>query len=296
MGFRIAGLRAYMTIMTQPEHSPAAHCATLARTHDRDRFLCAQFAPAAARDDLYALLAFNLELVRGAETASEPILGQMRVQWWRDAMDDIFAGRPPGHPVAQALSVAAVRQSLPRADVDRLMAARFGDVGAAAPPDLDGLVGFIDDTAGALMHLHAAVIAPGTDKRALAAVARAWGLVGLLRSVPYHAAAGRRYLPEAVCRAHGLSERALFAGKGGAALRAVMADMADAVDRQLKIARDCTPRPAKGEMALYLPAVLAAGYLSRLRRHGFQPVATAHTGPTPGQMLRMAFAAWRRTY
>ena len=61
---------------------------------DNDRFLTALFAAAAEREALFALYAFNIEIAKTRETVSEPLIGQMRLQWWRDAIDEIFGDGP----------------------------------------------------------------------------------------------------------------------------------------------------------------------------------------------------------
>ena len=66
--------------------------AALVRRHDRDRFQTALFAPAARREALFALYAFNYEIARVRESVREPMLGQIRLQWWREAIDAAFAG------------------------------------------------------------------------------------------------------------------------------------------------------------------------------------------------------------
>ena len=69
--------------------------AGLVRQHDRDRFLTTLFAPDDRREDLLALYAFNHEVAKTREVVSEPTLGRIRLQWWRDNLEAIYAGQPP---------------------------------------------------------------------------------------------------------------------------------------------------------------------------------------------------------
>ena len=64
--------------------------AALVRRHDRDRFQTALFVPAARRDALFALYAFNYEIARVRESVSEPTLGLIRLEWWRQSLDAAF--------------------------------------------------------------------------------------------------------------------------------------------------------------------------------------------------------------
>ena len=89
-------------------------CAEQLRSHDHDRFLTCLFAPSGAREDLFALYAFNLEIAKVAEVVSEPMAGQIRIQWWREALDGLYAGAPRKHQVAVPLSEAVRRHELTR--------------------------------------------------------------------------------------------------------------------------------------------------------------------------------------
>ena len=73
----------------------SAYLLAEAKRRDPDRFLCALFAPAERRDDLLALLLFNDELARIPDAVTQPVTGLIRLQWWRDALDELLTGRPP---------------------------------------------------------------------------------------------------------------------------------------------------------------------------------------------------------
>ena len=83
---------------------PAAPMRTHVRESDYARYLCAQFAPPSLRLHLYAVAAFAAEAARIPARVNEPAMGQLRVAWWREALDRIEAGSPPDHPVALALA------------------------------------------------------------------------------------------------------------------------------------------------------------------------------------------------
>ena len=52
-------------------------------------------APLAARQILFPLYAFNVEVARAPWVASEPMIGEMRLQWWRDVLEEIGADEVP---------------------------------------------------------------------------------------------------------------------------------------------------------------------------------------------------------
>ena len=149
---------------------------------DPDRWLASRFvAEEAARGDLIALYAFTNELARAPAVASQPLIGEMRLAWWREALDEIFEGRPVRrHPVVQALAEAVRRRSLPREPLESLVDARLRDLDPW-PLGEGEAEAYIDATAGRLMALAAHSLAPEADPQAVVHAARAWGLAGLHR-------------------------------------------------------------------------------------------------------------------
>src|ERR1700688_3294173 len=105
-----------------------AHCEALARAADRDRFLAALFAPAEHRGALHALYAFNIEIARVREIIREPLAGEIRLQWWSDAIAGKAAGDVGSNPVAAALLAVVARYRLPSELLTELIAARRFDL------------------------------------------------------------------------------------------------------------------------------------------------------------------------
>ena len=100
----------------------------IAREGDPDRYAAALFAPRTARGPLFALCAFNVELARIAEQSSEPQLGEIRLQWWRDALSRASVGETAGHPVADAVASESRRYALSGESLAGLIDARHFDV------------------------------------------------------------------------------------------------------------------------------------------------------------------------
>jgi phytoene synthase len=153
----------------------------LIRRVDPDRWLASRFvSDAEARGDIVALYALNYELSRAAEVASQPLIGEMRLAWWREALDEIFEDRPVRrHPVALALAEAVRRRRLDRADLEALVDGRLREL-EPWPLGEDEVFDYLDATAGCLMTLAAKALAPET-RVDLRPAARAWGLAGLTR-------------------------------------------------------------------------------------------------------------------
>jgi len=167
-------------------------CAARVERGDPDRFLAAMAAPVAARGPLFVLYALNLELARAPWVTAEPLIAQMRLQFWREvvALED-----PRAHEVAAPLQ-ALVRAGLPVAPLHRMIDAREAEIGTKAPfADDAALWAYLDGTAGALMQ--ASVLALGGPESAAAGdYGAAQGLANYFLAIPALQAAGRQPLPD----------------------------------------------------------------------------------------------------
>lgn len=244
------------------------HCAEEARRHDADRLACALFAPPPARRGLVALLAFNLELARLRDHVREPMLGAMRLQWWRDGLDGIYAGTPRVQPVAMALADTVARHSLPRPVLEALIDGRERDFDPEPFADLAAVEAYVSGTSGALGAAMMAVLGGDMAAQDLARRAgTAFGLVGLARAVPFHAGQGRWLLPDDLLRAEGVDREATATGRFTPGLGAVLATM---TTRAVSMA----PSPDSLLRALrpaLLPAPLAMAQARKLAAANFNP-------------------------
>ena len=252
--------------MAQPER--LSENGMTVRRYDRDRFVTALFAPPAAREDLFTLYAFNTEIARIRETVSEPMLGQIRLQWWRDTLDCVCRGDPTHNPLADNLSELIRRQSLPRPLFDRLVEARELDMQDAPAETLSQLKLYVEDSAAGLSAL-AALILGGDDaatQEAARHIGQAWGLIGLLRAHAYTIKVRRLYLPVKEKR---LDIEEILAGENPRGLSELAEQIAHMAADHLSAARKLRRQISRGALPALLPAKLADGYLAKLKAARF---------------------------
>ena len=92
----------------------ASYCAQLVRDHDFERYAATLFMPPRARRPVLALYAFNTELRRIRDHVSQPLPGEIRLQWWRDLVDGDARGSVEANPIAAELMAAVANHDLPR--------------------------------------------------------------------------------------------------------------------------------------------------------------------------------------
>lgn len=236
-----------------------AACAELVRRGDADRWLSLSTVPAAARARLLPLYAFNLEVARAPWISSEPMIGQMRLQWWRDALQEIAEGAPPRRhevvtPLAEVLTPEAA------AGLDTLVLMRHRDLELAPFADAGALQHYLEETGGRLLLSAASVLQAETT--GLADAGYAGALAGYFRAVAELRARGRRPLPDE--RPETL---AAMARDGLVRWRAARAA---AVDRRaIPALRSLWRTPALLDLAAQEPARILRGGLDTapVRRH-----------------------------
>ena len=173
-------------------------CARMVERHDPDRFLTVMAAPANLRDRLWPLYAYNIEIARAPYVSAEPMVAEMRLQWWVDAVAAIASGSPyRGHEVAGPLGALVAKAALP---VDPLLAmaeARRRDVWGKPFADEAALFAYLDATTGNLMWLAAKALgADDAVEPVVRQVGLAMGLSAWFAALPDLVARGRRPLPD----------------------------------------------------------------------------------------------------
>ena len=132
-------------------------CQEMDRAGDKDRFLATLFAPEKYRRALHALYAFNLEIARVREVAHQPVAGEIRLQWWRDRIAELYRGVAVEHPVVEGLGGVISARKLPRDLFDALIGAREQDLEEAPFATMDELEAYADATSGNVMRLAARI-------------------------------------------------------------------------------------------------------------------------------------------
>jgi NADH dehydrogenase [ubiquinone] 1 alpha subcomplex assembly factor 6 len=269
--------------------------AALVRRYDPDRFQTALFAPAARREALFALYAFNFEIARVRDSITQPTLGQIRLQWWRENIADAFGGGTVRHhPLVEPLTAIIREHALTRAYFDRLIDARETDLDDTAPADLAILEDYAEGTSASLVYLALEVLGPRNPEYCVAGyhVGIAYAVAGLLRAMPFWARGGRRFIPGDLAERCGIAERDYLQARSTAGLRAATAELAAAASRHLDQAHPPGGKLPRSALPALLPARIAQNWLARLKRANFDALDPDLAVSDPLQTWRLAIAAF----
>jgi phytoene/squalene synthetase len=266
------------------------YCVEAVRTGDRERWLCALFAPETARAEIMVLLAFNLEVARVRDSVREPHMALIRLQWWRDALTEAMAGTPRRHPVCVALAPVLARHAGLASVLETMIDARETDIEEVPFVTMEDLIAYAEATSGALARSVARVlglVGEDADTGALA-LGRGWALVGLIRASAHQASLRRCPVPAQLLSANGVGIEAWFAGRPGPGAPGAIREICRHAETSFATARRLAPRGAG--LALGGLEVLGRNHLGRIARAGHDPFASALGATIPSDPLRLAWS------
>jgi phytoene synthase len=268
----------------------AAFCAELVRAHDFERYASTLFVEADTRRALLALYAFNVEISRVREQVSQPLPGEVRLQWWTDMLADAGHGGVEGNPVAAELKRAIRTCGLPAERLSRLIDEHQFDLYNDPMPSMAALEAYVYDTSSALYALGARIM--GRQSEATDHLARhagfAEGFARVIAALPIDATRRQLFVPLQLLESHGSGMEEAFAGKETPQLRAALDRLIGEAHAHLKTAFELLADAPPEIGPLFLPLALVRRDLKRMAR-----ADTDLFVPQTRSRLRTLWTLWR---
>lgn len=274
------------------DRAAEAFCTGLVRAQDFRTYAASLFVPPQARRAWIALAAFNAEVAHVRDHVSQPLPGEIRLQWWRDALTGGGQGRDhgavEGNPVAAELLRTMAQHDLPVEAFVRLIDAHVFDVYDDPMPDMAALEAHCRDTAAAMYDLRAKVM--GVNSPEIARLAEhagiAEGLVDVMLALPRHAARRQLYLPDDLMSVHGVIAEEVFLQQSSSPLKDALAHLRCEANTQMKQALLMLEDAPSAARAAFLPLVVIGKTLARL--DSSEPFA-----PPSSSRFGMLWTTWR---
>ena len=268
----------------------AEFCADLVRGHDFARYASTLFVPVARRRALLALYAFNVEISRIRELVSQPLPGEVRMQWWIDMLAGEGHGGVEGNPVAAELKLAIRNCRLPVERLSRLIDEHQFDLYNDPMPTMAALEGYINDTSSALFSLGAGIA--GWQSPEIEHLARhaglAQGMAQVVAALPLDASRRQLFVPLQLLESHGSGMAEVFAGKETPKLRAALDHLIGEAKEHLATALALLDNAPREVRPVFLPLALLARDLQRMSRADSNPFL-----PRATPRFRTLWTLWR---
>ena len=276
--------------MTATSKESAAFCADLVRTHDFVRYASTLFLPAVQRRALLSIYAFNVEISRVREQVSQPLPGEMRLQWWTDMLEGAGHGGVEGNPVAAELLHTIGEYRLPIQPLSRLIEEHQFDLYNDPMPSMAALEGYVTDTSGALFLLGARIAAQpsaATDHLARHA-GLAQGIAQVISALPLDAARRQLFVPLQLLQQHGSGVEQVYSGKQTPQARAAIDQLVGEARNHLRTAFELLAHVPPQVRPVFLPLAAVHRDVKRMSRADFDPFL-----PHMTSRLRILWTLWR---
>lgn len=275
--------------------SPDAYCQDKAAKSGSSFYYSFLFLPPDRRRAITALYAFCREVDDVVDEVSDPAIARIKLAWWREELDRLFSGEPQ-HPVGKALLPALSQFGLEREHLEALIDGMEMDLHPVLYPDRMSLETYCHRVAGVVGLLSARIFGFTHDSTLEYAhtLGIAFQLTNILRDIGEDARRGRVYLPGEEMAKHGITAADILALKDTPALRALLADQAQA-------ARDMYARafallPHEDRKAQRPGLIMATIYQTLLEEISAEKYAVMHQriALTPLRKLWLAWRTWMR--
>jgi phytoene synthase len=268
-------------------HEMFDHCEALVRSADKDRYLSALFAPAEHRGALFALYAFHIEVARIPDVVTEPVAGEVRLQWWSEAIYDQRPEEMRGHPIANALAEVIEQYRLPRRLFDQMIETRRAHLGRELFGSVDELERYTRGTSSSLIELAARVMGAAALEFAGPA-GISLGIVSLLRNFASDAVRGHVTAPADMMIQNSVLPQDILAGKTTVQIIALLGHLRNVAIRHYEEARVLIEREGHDAVAAWLPIATVPLDLRALGRTAKEPFAQIEV-----PRWRRQWALWR---
>ena len=272
------------------ENSSAAFCATLVRNHDFENYAATLFAPIHCRRALLALHAFNVEIIRVREQITQPLPGEIRLQWWTDVLAGEGYGGVEGNPVAAELLLAIRDHGLPVERLSRLIEEHHFDLYNDPMPNMVTLERYLGDTSCTLFSLAARIVGHQSDETDHLArhAGLARGIAQVIATLGSDASRRQLFVPLQLMEQHGYGLEQVFAGRVTPPLRAALGELTAAAQSHLDTALGLLPSTPPNSRAVFLPLALVGPALKRTASADVEPFV-----PQAASRLRILWTLWR---
>ncbi len=243
----------------------------LVRLSDSTRYIATLFAPENCRHHLFALYAFNVEITRIRDVITQPLPGEVRLQWWRDVIE---AETTSANPIAASLLDTIIEKKLPRQAFLDMVDAHIFDLYDDMMPTWRDLEGYCGETNSALFRLATLILSNGKENNTAEICGHAgiaYALTMQLVLLPKHTRRGQIYLPQEAFDAHNLKRETMLVSKPTPEILKLLAQTRSKIWDHLAqthaLGRSLDPTLS----ATFLPLAVLKPILKRMTKTNYQP-------------------------
>ncbi|MEN0000464.1 MAG: phytoene/squalene synthase family protein [Pseudomonadota bacterium] len=176
------------------------------READLLRYTVALYVPADKRAALVSLWLFQAEVERIRDIVSEPLPGEIRLQWWRDVINRMRDGEAQQSPLAKALLATIDAHALQREQFDNYLESMTFDLYDDPMPSIAQFDGFMGETQSVFFQMAGLILhgSPLSSGDAGGHGGVALGVARSLLNLEKHRLRSQRYVPAEMLNGEGV--------------------------------------------------------------------------------------------
>ncbi|KAG8179593.1 hypothetical protein JTE90_001835 [Oedothorax gibbosus] len=234
------------------------YCIDSVRKYDYENYLCTLLLPEPLRSSAFVIRAFNVEISQVRDSVSNSTIGEMRMQFWKDSVDRIFAGNPPEQPVAQEVAKVLSTVKLSKTWFQRLISSRENLLHDKPFLSTKELENYCDHSVVSVyfLLLQAAGLSNVQCDHAASHVGKSQGISNFLRGIPFNASKRRLFLPLEIMSKHKISQEGLLQGDEKSKLQDAVFEISSLAHEHLLLARQLSKEVSKEARRIFLPLVM----------------------------------------
>ncbi|XP_071477794.1 NADH dehydrogenase (ubiquinone) complex I, assembly factor 6-like [Diadema antillarum] len=254
--------------------------------------------PSSSRSASIALRTFNAELASVRDSVSNVHIGKMRLQFWRDCIEKIYAGNPPHQPIAMELFKAVQKHQLSRRWLSRMVDERESTLKDKSFATVSDVETYAENTMSSVLYLTLQVLGVKDihADHAASHIGKSHGIVNLIRGIPYLAQKRNVLVPMELTMKYNLSHEDIIRGNRGQAMKDLTFDLASLANSHLSHARDLKKDIPRSAFPAFLVTVSLESYLKRIQQADFDVFHSSLTNRNPLLPAQLWLQTWRRTY
>ena len=276
--------------MTKQISASEAYCLDHLRIRDVDRYLCTLFLPQQMRRSVMALYAFDAEIANISTIVKEPMMGEIRLQWWRDVIGGERQGEGRSNPLSHELLLAIEQHKLPRSTFLAYLDARVFDLYNDPMGDMNLFETYAGETCSVLFNL--AVLTAGSDGKSpvdycAGHAGMVWTIIGILKSLQLDRANQRCMVPRELIESAAVAD--FFSSQPTPAHGDMVRALAKLACHHVDLYRRYAQTLEDDLRPVFLPLCLAPGYCKAFDNAG----ARAASEPVDIAQWRKQITIWR---
>ncbi|KAJ8041694.1 NADH dehydrogenase (ubiquinone) complex I, assembly factor 6 [Holothuria leucospilota] len=294
-------LPGWWTVARKNSYNPAKnveYCLNYVQKHDYENYLWMLLLPDVSRSSVVALRAFNIELATIKDNVSRVEIGKMRIQFWKEAVEDIYKGIPPHHPVAEELFEAVQKYNLSKRWLQRVIEERDRTLEDRPFVSLEEVESYAENTASSLLYLTLEILGVKDvhADHAASHIGKSQGLTTIIRAVPYHAARRNVLLPQELLIKHNVTQESIIRQSSEQPVKDVIYEIASQAHSHILKAQSMKKSLPKEALPAFLALAPVESYLRRIQKvhfNVFDPVLLRRDSLLPWTLWWRKF---RRTF